>query len=151
VLASLALTPFAGNKKTGPADRQPQYKQLTREMSMRRLLARAMAVIGLLLASSASTQVFATELWTPWVTITQLELTGDTEFLLVLSASPGSACTSGYGNSVYGAAGQHAVTAAGYNGLVALVMMLYTTQAQVRFLYDDATPYCFVRYVHTGQ
>ena len=106
---------------------------------MKRIIS-ALATVLLL----ASYQVSAAPVWTPYTTVTSVEVINDGGFLVTLATGMGSTCTAA--NAIYVQSGFNGVSADGVKALLSTALSAMYLKQSIRFQYDDSTQYCFGTY-----
>ena len=103
--------------------------------------------IGALLSTAlifTSHQASATQVWSAYTTITSVEVITDGGFIVNLASGLPVGCSAA--NGIYVQAGPNGVTADGVKALLAEALSAYYLKQTIRFLYDDATQYCYGAY-----
>ena len=109
--------------------------------------------IGALLSTAllfTSHQASATQVWSAFSTITSVEVLTDGGFIVTLASGLPAGCSAANGIYVQpgpvGGTGPNGVTADGVKALLATSLSAYYLKQTIRFLYDDATQYCYGAY-----
>jgi hypothetical protein len=95
----------------------------------------------------ASLDVSATNVWTGYKTLTEVQVVEDGGFLLYFSTPIGSPCSPAGANALYIYIGGNFVTADGAKGMLAASLSALATGMKVSVLYDDSTSFCYGRYL----
>ena len=117
-----------------------QFRRSYREIRMKK-------AIGALLSTAllfTSHQASATQVWTAYTTITSVEVITDGGFIVTLASGLPAGCSAAHG--IYVQAGPNGVTADGVKALLAEALSAHYLKQTIRYLYDDATQYCYGAY-----
>lgn len=99
----------------------------------------------------ASVPASATNVWTGYKTVTEVQVVEDGGFLLYFSSPIGSPCSSAGNNALYVYIGGNFVTADGAKAMLGAALSALATGMKVSVLYDDSTSFCYGRYLRVAQ
>lgn len=112
---------------------------------MKRILASILA-----LTSGFAVNVNATNVWTGFKHIVQVEIVGSNGgFLIRFDSQISSSCTTALANGteLYIYPGQNGVSTDGVKALLASALAAYGMGKQIEVLYDNSDPHCYGEYI----
>jgi len=95
----------------------------------------------------ASVDVSATNVWTGYKSVTEVQVVEDGGFLLYFSSPIGSPCSTAGNNALYVYIGGNFVNADGAKAMLGAALSALATGMKVNVMYDDSTSFCYGRYL----